>query len=68
MSTHGEWPILLNCVGCGAFTEWEAESETVVACADCGKRHSRDSLHMVNPRKVGSYERDEVGTLLEDPP
>ena len=66
MSTYGEWPIRLNCTGCGAFTEWESESEEVVRCADCGKRHSRDSLHMVNPRK--EYARDESGALLEDPP
>lgn len=68
MSTHGEWPVLLNCTRCGAFREYERESETVMRCAECGKRHSKHSLHMVNPRKVGEYARDEAGTLLEDPP
>lgn len=68
MSTHGTWPILLNCTRCGAFTEYQTEEGEVVRCEECGKRHSTDSLHLVNPQRVGHYRRDEAGTLLECPP
>lgn len=62
----GELPLLLNCVECGAFQEWERVQENVVDCAECGKRHSDNSLHVADPDK--SYERDEAGALLETPP
>lgn len=56
----------LNCTRCGAFTPYELESDTVARCETCGKRHSVDSLFVVDPDK--SYERDEAGTLQETPP
>lgn len=63
-----EWPIRLNCTRCGAFREYERESERVVRCGECDKRHSKASLHVVDPDKVGSYSRDESGTLLDTTP
>jgi len=39
--------IVLRCTGCRAYTTFERVGETVVRCAECGKRHSTDSLHAV---------------------
>lgn len=59
-------PLLLNCTRCHQFTRWTREGENVARCARCGKRHSRDSLMMADPGKT--YNRDEAGNLLEQPP
>jgi len=56
----------LNCERCGQFTEFQNESKAVVRCGDCAKRHSVDSLHMVEPDKT--YHRDETGELHEETP
>lgn len=58
----------LNCNDCGSFTEYDRRTDdpkTVVRCGECGKRHSSDSVWMVDT--ATSYERDEAGVLLEDP-
>lgn len=60
--------LLLNCNDCGTFTDYSRNDEdpkTVVLCDECGKRHSTDSVFMVDPDR--SYERDEAGVLLQDP-
>jgi uncharacterized Zn finger protein len=60
--------LLLNCNRCGDFVEYEAKKDdpkTVVRCGECGKRHSIDSIWMVDTAK--EYERDEGGVLLEKP-
>ena len=42
--------IVLRCTKCRAYTEFERRpGEDAVTCADCGKRHSSDSLHAVEP-------------------
>lgn len=61
----------LNCTNCGAFRDYEHEQKTsdggqIVRCGRCGKRHSDDSLHFVDPTR--KYDRDEAGNLLEDLP
>jgi DNA-directed RNA polymerase subunit RPC12/RpoP len=38
--------VVLECTRCQEQTDWERESETVVRCADCEKRHSTKSLDM----------------------
>lgn len=65
MATLGH-PTLLNCTRCECFREFERDSENVVRCDDCGKRHSTDSLFVADPEK--EYERDEAGELQEVPP
>lgn len=58
----------VNCNECGAFTEYTRNNDdpkSVVRCGDCGKRHSTDSVWMVDPTR--NYERDERGSLLEKP-
>ena len=57
------WGMRLNCTRCGSFTGYEDESDTVVACAECGKRHSRESVHMVDTDR--RYKRDEAGNLID---
>lgn len=62
---HG---LRVNCNDCGAFEDYhrnDGDPKTVVRCSGCGKRHSTDSVWMVDPDK--KYERDERGVLLEDP-
>jgi len=61
----------LNCTSCGEFKDYYPDRDRdgnlrsdVVCCADCGKKHSDESVFMVDPRK--SYERDEAGVLLEE--
>lgn len=42
--------IRLDCTGCDRMTDYEVRDSdpgTVVRCAVCGKRHSKDSLHAV---------------------
>lgn len=55
----------LNCVECSDFTEYTHDTMTVVRCDACGKKHSDNSVWMVDTRK--NYKRSESGTLLEDP-
>jgi uncharacterized Zn finger protein len=62
------YELRLNCNDCGAFNEYhriDGDPRTVVRCDVCGKRHSNDSVWMVNIRK--DYDRDEAGNLLEEP-
>lgn len=60
------FPMRLNCTRCGTFRDWWRESENVVRCDQCDKRHSDNSLHVIDPEK--RYERDEAGNLLEETP
>ena len=50
--------ILLRCTNCRAYTAFDrdAGSKRVVACADCGKRHSTDSLHAVDPDDLPPFD------------
>ena len=42
--------IKLRCTNCRAYREFEPKPGTqAVRCAECGKRHSRDSLHAIEP-------------------
>lgn len=67
----GRQELRLNCTNCGTFRPYDVEQQTsdggsIVRCSTCGKRHSDDSVHMVDLTR--QYERDEDGTLLEDLP
>lgn len=56
----------LNCTKCGSFEEYhrrDGDPDTVVRCGSCGKRHSPDSVFMVDPDR--RYDRDESGTLTD---
>jgi len=58
----------LNCNRCGSFTRYhrnDGDPNTVVRCDGCGKRHSTDSVFMVDPHR--SFRRDEAGNLIERP-
>ena len=64
-----EMDLRLNCTRCGSFEEYEVEKKTsdggqIVRCEECGKRHSDDSVHFIDPDR--RYQRDEAGNLLED--
>jgi len=49
--------ILLRCTGCRAYRDFERKPGTqAVACAECGKRHSTDSLHAVEPGEEPTFE------------
>lgn len=42
--------IRLRCTACEAYRAFDRErGSRVVRCAHCGKRHSVDSLHAVDP-------------------
>ena len=43
--------ILLRCTGCRTYRAFERgdRATKVVRCSTCGKRHSTDSLHAVDP-------------------
>jgi len=59
----------LNCTRCGQFTDAHQKRDdpsTVVRCNQCSKKHSDDSLYMVDPNR--KYKRDETGQLIEDLP
>lgn len=49
-----ELEIMLRCTGCGVYRPFErpGKSKQVVRCVECGKRHSVDSLHAVDPDDV----------------
>lgn len=66
ISDPGDITERLNCTRCNRFTAFEREGKTVIKCGTCGKRHSNNSLFVVRANK--RYERDEDGTLLEEPP
>ena len=58
----------LNCNRCGDFVEYHRKSDdpkTVVRCDGCEKKHSTDSVWMVDV--FNDYRRDETGSLLEAP-
>lgn len=59
----------VNCHRCGAFAKYthnREDPDTVIRCSGCGKKHSTDSLHMVDTLR--DYQRDETGTLIEQIP
>lgn len=48
-----EFLIRLDCTNCGTFREFDRErGKDAVKCAVCGKRHSSDSLHALDPSEV----------------
>jgi len=58
----------LNCNRCGSFVEYRRKTgdpSTVVRCESCGKKHSDDSVFMVDANH--DYDRDESGALIESP-
>ena len=58
----------LNCNRCGSFEEYdrkETDPESVARCVGCGKKHSTDSVYMVDPDR--RYDRDESGALIDAP-
>ncbi|MFB6354793.1 MAG: hypothetical protein ABEJ92_11995 [Halobacteriales archaeon] len=54
----GELEILLRCTGCEDYRPFERpkRGSSVVVCADCGKRHSTDSLRAVDPDDLPPFE------------
>ncbi|MDZ7701713.1 MAG: hypothetical protein U5J98_06395 [Halobacteriales archaeon] len=50
--------IHLRCTACEAYRAFERPKRgtNAVACADCGKRHSTDSLYPVDPDDPPSYD------------
>lgn len=50
--------IRLRCTNCKAFQPFdrEAGNTRVVSCASCGKRHSVDSLHAVDPADMPAFD------------
>ena len=49
--------IRLRCTNCRAFTDFERQpGKDAVKCAECGKRHSSDSLHAVEPGEEPVFE------------
>lgn len=64
-----QYDLRLNCHRCGEFQEYfrkDGDPDTVIRCDGCGKKHSDDSIFMVDLNR--EYERDESGVLLEDLP
>lgn len=61
MSIGDDLEIRLKCTACRAYREFERASDTVVRCADCGKRHSTDSLHAVAPDEEATFEDERPG-------
>lgn len=50
--------IRLRCTDCRAFRPFdrEAGNTRVVSCGSCGKRHSVDSLHAVDPADMPAFD------------
>lgn len=50
--------IRLRCTNCRAFRPFDrgGGSKRVVYCAECGKRHSVDSLHAVDPNDPPAFD------------
>lgn len=61
MSIGDDLAIRLKCTSCRAFRDYEAISETVVRCSECGKRHSTDSLHAVAEDEEAEFDDDPRG-------
>lgn len=62
--------VVLQCTGCTeelgdgrpVFTDFETregDPETVVRCSDCGKRHSKDSLHALPADELNEVDVDD---------
>ena len=52
-----ELEIRLRCTGCRAYRDFERQpGARAVRCADCGKRHSTDSLHAVAPGEAPDFD------------
>lgn len=53
-----ELEILLRCTACRDYQPFDrgSGSKRVVSCAECGKRHSVDSLHAVDPDDPPSFD------------
>lgn len=51
-----ELRIVLRCTGCRAYTAFDRVGESAVKCAECGKRHSTDSLHAVGPDEEARFD------------
>ena len=49
--------IQLRCTGCEAYRPFERRKRgsNAVACGECGKRHSTDSLYPVDPDDPPAY-------------
>jgi len=64
MAAQDDLLILLKCTRCSEeaestrLMEFEREGENVVRCDRCGKRHSTDSLHAVDPDDLREVEMD----------
>jgi len=56
MSAGDEFQIRLKCTECRAYRDFERDGESVVRCADCGKRHSTDSLYAIEPGEEAAFE------------
>ena len=49
--------IRLRCTNCRAYRDFERQrGSQAVRCAECGKRHSTDSLHAVAPGEEPTFE------------
>lgn len=50
--------IRLRCTQCRAFRRFERpeRGSSVVTCTECGKRHSTDSLHAVDPADLPAFD------------
>lgn len=54
--------IKLRCTACEGFRDFDRErGSRVVRCADCGKRHSTDSLHAVEPTDLPEEDSGTTG-------
>lgn len=64
--------VVLHCTGCTedlgdgrpVFTEYEtrtSDPDSVVRCGDCGKRHSKDSLHALPEDELERVDGDSDG-------
>jgi len=56
----------VNCNRCGSFEPIDRrddDPDTVARCGSCGKKHSTDSVFVVDPDR--RYDRDEAGTLID---
>jgi hypothetical protein len=53
-----DFEIRLRCTACRAYRAFDRPERgtNVVTCGDCGKRHSTDSLHAVDPTDPPSLE------------
>ena len=64
-----EYDLRVNCHQCGDFHDYhrkDGDPNTVIRCDGCGKKHSDDSIYMVDLNR--EYARGPSGALLEDLP